>query len=120
NMEEEMEMHESVMGTAGAQRGGSPDPSARSTSPPPLAPEDAVLRATALSKELTAVNIPNHVTESGDLMLDLTAFHGNEEDVFRAEILARKILSDELDGNYDIGALIGVDEKGNLWIYHSE
>lgn len=120
NMEEEMEMHESAMGTADAQRGESPDPSARSTSPPPLAPEDAVLRATALSKELTAVNIPNHVTESGDLMLDLTAFQGNEEDVFRAEILARKILSDELDGNYDIGALIGVDEKGNLWIYHSE
>lgn len=98
----------------------SPMPSTRSASPPPLAPEDAVARAVALSRELSAVNIPNHVNDKGDLMLDLSAFQGNEEDVLRAEILARKILSEELDGNYDIGALIGVDEKGNLWIYSSE
>jgi len=92
----------------------------RSHSPPPLAAKAAIERAMVLSRELSAVNIPSHVTETGDLMLDMTGFKSREEDVFRAEILARKILSEELDGNYDIGALIGLDERGNLWIYSSE
>ncbi|KAF6844175.1 nuclear elongation and deformation protein 1 [Colletotrichum musicola] len=92
----------------------------RSHSPPPLAAKDALERALMLSKELSANNIPTHVTESGDLMLDMTGFKSNEEDVFRAEILARKILSEELEGNYDIGSLFGMDEHGNIWIYSSE
>jgi phosphatidate phosphatase LPIN len=74
----------------------------------------------ALSRELSHANIPSQVTENGDLMLDMTGFKDHEEEAFRAEILARNILSAELDGNYDIGALFGVDERGNLWIYHSE
>ncbi|KAK3945404.1 nuclear elongation and deformation protein 1 [Diplogelasinospora grovesii] len=100
--------------------GESPRVSDRSHSPPPLAPPEALQRAMTLSKELSAVNIPTHITETGDLMLDMTGFKNNEEDAFRAEILARKVLSEELDGPYDIGALFGVDEHGNLWIYSSE
>ncbi|KAA8632839.1 hypothetical protein SMACR_02868 [Sordaria macrospora] len=91
----------------------------RSRSPPPLTPPEALQRAMNLSRELAAANIPNHISETGDLMLDMAAFKNNEEDAFRAEILARKILTEELDGNYDIGALFGVDEHGNLWIYSS-
>ncbi|EAA34950.3 hypothetical protein GE21DRAFT_1180 [Neurospora crassa] len=91
----------------------------RSRSPPPLTAPEALQRAMNLSRELAAANIPNHISETGDLMLDMTAFKNNEEDAFRAEILARKILTEELDGNYDIGALFGVDEHGNLWIYSS-
>jgi phosphatidate phosphatase LPIN len=53
-------------------------------------------------------------------MLDMAGFKSSDEDAIRAEILARKVLSEELDGNYDIGALFGVDERGNLWIYGSE
>lgn len=53
-------------------------------------------------------------------MLDMTGFRSSEEEMLRAEIQARKILSEELDGNYDIGALFGFDEEGNLWIYSSE
>ncbi|KAL2122820.1 hypothetical protein VTJ04DRAFT_3275 [Mycothermus thermophilus] len=94
--------------------------SERSRSPPPLSPAEAMKRALNLSSQLAAVNIPTHVTETGDLMLDMTGFKDNDEDAIRAEILARKVLSEELDGNYDIGALIGVDERGNLWIYSSE
>ncbi|KAJ4271589.1 lipin Ned1 [Fusarium torreyae] len=94
--------------------------SERSSSPPRLAPREAYDRAMALSKELSAASIPSRVTDTGDLMLDMTGFKGNEEDILRAEILARKILSEELDGNYDIGALFGFDEQGNLWIYSSE
>lgn len=53
-------------------------------------------------------------------MLDMTGFKHSEEDAIRAELLARKVLSEELEGNYDIGALFGMDEHGNLWIYSSE
>lgn len=95
-------------------------PSQRSTSPPPLTAQEAFNRAMALSKKLTATNIPTLVTETGDLMLDMNGYKSSEEDALRAEVIARKVLAEELDGNYDIGALIGADEQGNLWIYSSE
>lgn len=98
----------------------SPSESERSHSPPLLGPHQAIARARALSKGLSAVNIPTHITETGDLMLDMTGFKSNEEDMLRAEVLARNILSEEMDGNYDIGALFGFDEEGNLWVYSSE
>lgn len=92
----------------------------RSQSPPPLPPDQALSRAIALSKKLSGSNIPSHVTETGDLMLDMTGYKSSEEDALRAEIIARKVLAEELEGNYDIGALIGADDQGNLWIYSSE
>ncbi|KAL5117263.1 lipin Ned1 [Pleosporales sp. CAS-2024a] len=94
--------------------------SARSVSPPPLSPSEALARALKLSKKLSTSNIPNKVTESGDLELDMTGYKSSEDEALRAEIIARNILSDELAGDYDIGALIGADENGNLWIYSSE
>ena len=53
-------------------------------------------------------------------MLDMEGFKSSEEEALRAELVARKVLAEELQGNYDIGALIGADEQGNLWIYSSE
>lgn len=53
-------------------------------------------------------------------MLDMAGFRDNDEDALRAELMARNILTEELNGHYDIGALFGVDERGNLWIYSSE
>jgi phosphatidate phosphatase LPIN len=92
----------------------------RSNSPPPLPTKEAIERAISLSKQLSASNIPSQVTETGDLMLDMTGYKSSDDDALRAEVIARKILSEELEGNYDIGALIGADEHGNLWIYSSE
>ncbi|KAF1943584.1 LNS2-domain-containing protein [Clathrospora elynae] len=92
----------------------------RSASPPPVSASEALARAIKLSKRLFTSNIPNKVTETGDLELDMTGYKSSEEDALRAEVIARKILSDELAGDYDIGALIGADENGNLWIYSSE
>ncbi|KAJ8125574.1 hypothetical protein O1611_g8066 [Lasiodiplodia mahajangana] len=100
--------------------GDSPPPSQRSRSPPPVSPIEAIRRAMTLSQELEAANIPTRVTETGDMMLDMASYKGSEEDAIKAEILARKILSEELQGDYDIGALFGMDEEGNLWIYSSE
>jgi phosphatidate phosphatase LPIN len=94
--------------------------STRSASPPPVSPSEAMARAMNLSKKLFTSNIPNKVTESGDLMLDMTGYKSSDDEALRAEVVARKVLSDELEGNYDIGALIGADENGNLWIYSSE
>ncbi|CZT10733.1 hypothetical protein WAI453_011156 [Rhynchosporium graminicola] len=96
------------------------DGSDRSTSPPPLPTREAIERAVALSNRLSASNIPSQVTDTGDLMLDMTGYKSSDDDALRAEVIARKILSEELEGNYDIGALIGADEHGNLWIYSSE
>ena len=92
----------------------------RSISPPPLPTREAIERAVALSNRLSASNIPSQVTDTGDLMLDMTGYKSSDDDALRAEVIARKILSEDLEGNYDIGALIGADEHGNLWIYSSE
>ena len=95
-------------------------PTERSISPPLLSADAAVSRAKSLSKKLSLSQIPTHVTDNGDLMLDMTGYKSSEDEALRAEVIARKILSEELEGNYDIGALIGADEHGNLWIYSSE
>lgn len=95
-------------------------PTERSNSPPPVSTSEAVNRATSLSKKLSGSNIPTLITDRGDLMLDMTGYKSSEDEALRAEIIARKILAEELEGNYDIGALIGADEHGNLWIYSSE
>ena len=94
-------------------------PPGRSQSPPPVSPKEAVSRAMALSKKLSGSNIPSRVTETGDLMLDMTGYKSSDEEALRAEVIARKILAEELEGYYDIGALIGADDQGNLWIYSS-
>lgn len=99
---------------------GAVDHYRRSASPPPLPQKEAVERAISLSKQLADSNIPSHVTDTGDLMLDMTGYKTSDDEALRAEIIARKILSEELEGPYDIGALIGADEHGNLWIYSSE
>ncbi|KAL4818509.1 Lipin/Ned1/Smp2-domain-containing protein [Aspergillus spinulosporus] len=105
---------------ASASSNEDPDHLRRSQSPPPVSLKEAVSRAMSLSQKLSTSNIPSRVTDTGDLMLDMTGYKSNEEDALRAEVVARKILAEELEGNYDIGALIGADEHGNLWIYSSE
>lgn len=86
----------------------------------PLKAEEARMRAMNLSKKLWTSNISNQVTDSGDLMLDMTGFKGGDGEALHAEVIARQLLSEEIDGPYDIGSLIGADEKGNIWIYSSE
>ncbi|KAL8737169.1 MAG: hypothetical protein Q9181_001958 [Wetmoreana brouardii] len=96
------------------------DSTKRSSSPPPLSTADAIDRAKSLSKKLSMSKIPSRVTESGDLMLDMTGYKSSEDEALRAEGIARRILAEEIEGNHDIGALIGADIHGNLWIYSSE
>ena len=97
-------------------------PTERSSSPlpPPLSTTEAFNRAISLSKKLSGSNIQTQVNDSGDLMLDIKGYKSSEDEALRAELVARRILAEELEGNYNIGALIGSDERGNLWIYSSE
>jgi phosphatidate phosphatase LPIN len=85
---------------------------------------DAVARATALSKRLWTANIASKVTDEGDLMLDMAGYGDSEGDAIKLEAVARRVLAEELSeeeaGNYDIGSRIGLDENGNIWVYHSE
>ena len=92
----------------------------RSASPPPVSTSEAMTRAINVSKKLWSSNIPAQVTDSGDLMLDMTGYKATPEDSLRAEALARKILAEEFEENYDIGALFATDDQGNVWIYSSE
>lgn len=92
----------------------------RSNTPPPGGAEDAKTRAMNLSKKLWTSNISNQVTDSGDLMLDMTGYKSSDGEALHAEVIARQLLSEEIDGPFDIGALIGADESGNIWIYSSE
>lgn len=53
-------------------------------------------------------------------MLDMNGYKLDQGESLQAEMIARKILAEELEGDYDIGSLIGADRNGNLWIYSSE
>ena len=75
----------------------------RPTSPPALPKAQALTRAMTLSEKLKSSNIASQVTDEGDLMLDVTGYKTTEEQSLRAELIARQILSEELEGNYDIG-----------------
>lgn len=86
----------------------------------PSSNSEDVTRAIKLSKKLWSSNIPTQVTVEGDLMLDMTGYKSHEDEALKAEVIARRILSEELEGDHDIGSLIGADENGNLWIYSSE
>jgi phosphatidate phosphatase LPIN len=92
----------------------------RSDSPPPVSKAEAMTRAINLSKKLFSANVPTQINESGDLMLDMTGYKTTTEEALEVELMARKVLQEELEGAYDIGSLIGVDENGNIWIYSSE
>ena len=89
-------------------------------SPTSLTPKGALDRAHTLAKKLSTSNIRSHITDTGDLKLDMTGYKGNERDMLRAEMIARQLLSEEIDSDCDIGALIGIDEHNNLWVYSSE
>ena len=89
-------------------------------SPPPVSTNEAISRAISLSRRLLGSNIQTFITGDGDLKLDMTGHKKNEDEALRAEAIARKIFAEELEGDYDVGALIGVDEQGDLWIFRSE
>ena len=74
--------------SGGSNRPPSPLSPLRTRSPPPPPPIDhaaAVERALALSRKLSTSNIQTHVTDSGDVMLDMDGYKLVREDAASAE-----------------------------------
>lgn len=66
------------------------------------------------------MNISSEISPSGDLKLDMVGYKSDDNNALQAEVIARKLLLEESEGNVDMSSLIGVDETGNLWVYGSE
>ncbi|OLL23123.1 Nuclear elongation and deformation protein 1 [Neolecta irregularis DAH-3] len=93
----------------------------RSSSAPRLADTRTILeRAHIISEKLNITNIPTHIMDNGDVMLDMHGYKSTHEDEIHAALKARDILAAELKGDIDIESLIEADRDGNLWIYASE
>ncbi|QSL64583.1 hypothetical protein MERGE_001884 [Pneumocystis wakefieldiae] len=80
----------------------------------------AIRRASELSKRLLTRDIPTHITDNGDVILDMRGYKSSDEAEQEAEAIVRRILS-ELDINpAELENLISSDSYGNIWIYASE
>ncbi|EMR10716.1 hypothetical protein PNEG_00866 [Pneumocystis murina B123] len=80
----------------------------------------AIKRASELSKRLLTRDIPTHITDNGDVILDMRGYKSSDEAEQEAEAIVRRILS-ELDINpAELENLISSDSYGNIWIYASE
>ncbi|KAG5438913.1 hypothetical protein PCANB_002243 [Pneumocystis canis] len=80
----------------------------------------AIKRAFELSKRLLSRDIPTHITDNGDVILDMRGYKSSDEAEQEAEAIARRILS-EIDINpAELENLISSDSYGNIWIYANE
>lgn len=85
------------------------------TSPAPSS-EEIWEKARALSKKLTSENIQSKISDNGDIILDMTGYKYDHEDVSRSEELVKKILAEELGEDRDLSHILVEDEEGNLVI----
>ncbi|KAG4305873.1 hypothetical protein PORY_000783 [Pneumocystis oryctolagi] len=100
----------------------SPSDSNISSSSPELkeARLSAIKRASELSRRLLSRDIPTHITDNGDVILDMRGYKSSDEAEQEAEAIVRRILS-EIDINSpELENLISSDSYGNIWIYASE
>lgn len=80
----------------------------------------AIKRASELSKRLLSRDIPTHITDNGDVILDMRGYKSSDEAEQEAEAIARRILS-EVDINpEELDNLISSDSYGNIWIYANQ
>ncbi|EEB07662.1 lipin Ned1 [Schizosaccharomyces japonicus yFS275] len=73
-------------------------------------------KAIELGKRLSGKELPAHVTDNGDIVMDMTGYKASELNRNIADF-ARETFKDEFP---EIEKLIAEDEKGNLWFYASE
>lgn len=85
------------------------------TSPAPSS-EEIWEKARALSKKLTSENIQSKISDNGDIILDMTGYKYDHEDVSRSEELVKKILAEELGEDRDLSHILVEDDEGNLVI----
>lgn len=88
----------------------------RSATSPAPSTEEIWEKARALSKKLTSENIQSKISDNGDIILDMTGYKYDHEDVSRSEELVKKILAEELGEDRDLSHILVEDEEGNLVI----
>ncbi|KAG5514008.1 hypothetical protein PMAC_000630 [Pneumocystis sp. 'macacae'] len=80
----------------------------------------AIKRASELSKRLLSRDIPTHITDNGDLILDVRGYKSSDEAEQEAEAIARRILAEIGIDPSELENLISSDSYGNIWIYANE
>ncbi|EPY52591.1 lipin Ned1 [Schizosaccharomyces cryophilus OY26] len=73
-------------------------------------------KAKELGKRLSGKELPTHIDDNGDVMLDMTGYKASATNINIAE-LARETFKDEFPL---IEKLFREDEEGNLWFHASE
>lgn len=79
--------------------------------------QQALLKAEELIKKLAIEDIPTHITDAGDVMLDMHGYKSSEEDIAHVGTISEHIVAAEELSHNGIDSLVSADERGNLWIY---
>lgn len=82
--------------------------------------QQALLKAEELMKKLAVEDIPTHVTDAGDVMLDMHGYKFNEDDIAHVGTISDHIVAAEELSHNGVDPLVSADERGNLWIYATE
>ncbi|CCG85093.1 protein of unknown function [Taphrina deformans PYCC 5710] len=85
-----------------------------------LKTQEALLKAEELMKKLAVEDIPTHITDAGDIMLDMHGYKSNEEDFAHIGSISEHIAAAEELTNNGLESLVSADEQGNLWIYATQ
>ncbi|ODQ67499.1 LNS2-domain-containing protein [Nadsonia fulvescens var. elongata DSM 6958] len=87
----------------------------------PGSKEQAIERARLLTKRLTnTINVPSKITDNGDIVLDMTGYKADQEEINRSEKIVRQLLEEEFGSAPNVCDLFGADEEGNLRIYSGD
>lgn len=82
--------------------------------------QQALQKAEELMKRLAVEDIPTHITDAGDIMLDMHGYKSNDEDIAHVGSISEHIAAAEELNNSGEDPLVSADERGNLWIYATE
>lgn len=82
--------------------------------------QEALSKAEELMKKLAVEDIPTHITDAGDIMLDMHGYKSNEEDFAHVGSISEHIAAAEELTADGPDSLVSADERGNLWIYATQ
>ncbi|BFZ57507.1 lipin Ned1 [Savitreella phatthalungensis] len=75
----------------------------------------ALAKAEELMRKLSTEDIPTHITDAGDVMLDMHGYKSNDDDFAQVGSVSDHIAAAEDLSQRD--SLVTADEHGNLWIH---
>ncbi|ORY77053.1 Lipin/Ned1/Smp2-domain-containing protein [Protomyces lactucae-debilis] len=84
-----------------------------------MSTQNAIQKAEELLKKLALEDIPTHVTDAGDIMLDMHGYKSHDDDFTQMGSISDHIIAGE-ELTSEGKSLVSADERGNLWIYATE